>query len=133
MAEEAGDAFELTAQIGTRLRYLDRRGSVSVRDGRLVLRKRKGTVIAEAPVAEVSAFKKKMSAGAAAQIRMNDRAYIVEPISFNATTGFGLDPNVARAVKSLVNIKRGRQLTEQFLSVLDGMGGTIGKGGDEAS
>jgi len=120
MSEESGEAFEATAQIGTRLRYLDRRGSVSVRDGRLVLRKRRGAVISEAPVTEVSAFKKKISAGAAAQIRMNDSTYVVEPISFNQTLGGGLDPNLARAVQGLMHLKRGRQLTEQFLTVLEG-------------
>jgi len=132
MSDASGEAFEATAQIGTRLRYLDRRGSVSVRDGRLVLRKRRGAVIAEAPVTEVSAFKKKLSAGAAAQIHMTDGTYVVEPVSINQVAGVGLTDELARAVRALAGLKRGRQLTEQFLTVLEGMGGHIGKPGDRA-
>jgi hypothetical protein len=128
MSEGSDPGFEMPAQISTFWRRLDRKGSVSIGEGRLALRKRDGLIIAEAPITEVVASKQKTSAGTAAKLRVNDKTYIVDPLGFEYHPTFELQ--VAESVRMLANLKRGRALTEQFLTAITDLGGRAGDNSD---
>jgi hypothetical protein len=124
MPDEVDATFDMSARIGTGWRWIDQRGSVSVRDGRVVLRKRKGDVIAEAPVGEVSASKNKGSMGVGTKMSIGSRTYTVEPVGFRISPGLpGRD--LAESVRVLGNLKKGRQLTEHFLTALATAGAQV--------
>ena len=116
--------FEMTARIGTGWRWLDQRGSVSVCDGRVLLRKRKGDVIAEAPIRDVLASNNKGSMGVGTKMSVGSKTYVVEPVSFRISPGLpGHD--LAESIRVLGNLKKGRELTSQFLTALATAGAQV--------
>ena len=127
MSDEPTEAFELKAQIATFFRYIDRGGSVAVRDGNLVLQKRSGAVIAEAPISDVQAVRLKRDAGASLQLKLKDTKYIVRPETYFSHSGGGIGGGRAELLEGLIGMKRGRQLTEQFLAILESLGAQVGK------
>jgi len=118
--------FEADVQIGKGLRFIDRNGSAAISEGRLTLRKRNGDIVAEAPVTEVHADTARLSGGGAARIWIGTESYSVEPLRISralpAPQAAAL--NLAEDVKQL---KKGRELTQHFLSVLEAAGGRLGK------
>jgi hypothetical protein len=128
MPDEPDATFEMTARIGTGWRWLDQRGSVSVRDGHVVLHKRKGDVIAEAPVREVLAVNNKGSMGVGTKMSVGSKTYVVEPVGFRISPGLpGRD--LAESIRVLGNLKKGRELTAHFLTALATAGAQVNPGG----
>lgn len=132
MPDEVDPTFDMTARIGTGRRWLDQRGSVSVRDGRVVLRKRKGDVIADAPVGDVLASIRKGSMGVGTKMSIGSKTYVVEPVGFRISPGLpGQD--MAQAVRVFANLKKGRELTGHFLTALATAGAQVEVGGKDGS
>jgi hypothetical protein len=132
MSDEVDPTFDMTARIGTGWRWLDQRGSVSVRDGRVVLRKRKGDVISEAPVGDVVASNRKGSMGVGTKMSIGSKTYVVEPVGFRISPGLpGHD--MAEAVRVFANLKKGRELTGHFLTALATAGAQVDVVGSEGS
>ena len=101
-------------------------------DGRVVLRKRKGGVIAEAPVGDVSASHNKGSMGVGTKMSIGSKTYVVEPVGFRISPGLpGRD--MAEAVRVLGNLKKGRELTGHFLTALATAGAQVDAAGKEGS
>jgi hypothetical protein len=125
--EAAGPAFEADAQIGTRFRFIDRNGSAVIDGGRLILRKRDGETIAEAPIGEVWADKARGSGGGAARISIGGDRYTIEPLRINRANPAALGGDAANLARDVERLKKGRELTERFLAVVEAEGGQIGK------
>lgn len=83
MSDDVDPAFDMAARIGTGWRWLDQKGSVVVREGRVVLRKRNADVIAEAAVADVSARINMGSLGAGTKVTCGEMTYVVEPVGYH--------------------------------------------------
>jgi len=107
--------FRGDVAIGSALRYIDKRGSVSVGGGRLVLRRRSGEVIVDAPARRVNAVAMRTGLGAAARIWIAGERYTIEvqhrPLSLHP---FRM-------------IKDGRELMAAFLHALEAEGGRLDK------
>ena len=132
MLNEPDPAFDMAARIGTGWRWLDQRGSVSVRDGRVVLRKRKGDVIAEAPVRDVLASNNKGSMGVGTKVSVGSKTYVVEPVGFRISPGLpGHD--LAESMRVLGNLKKGRELTAHFLTALATAGAQVSTAGNDGT
>jgi len=132
MPAETDPTFDMTARIGAGWRWLDQKGSVSVRDGRVVLRKRKGDVIAEAAAGDVSAGNHKGNMGVGTKMIFGEKSYVVEPIGFRISPGLpGRD--MAEAVRVLGNLKKGRELTGRFLAALSTAGAQVDNTGSEGA
>ncbi|MGA2469091.1 MAG: hypothetical protein ABSG64_00185 [Solirubrobacteraceae bacterium] len=119
--------FEADAQIGKGLRFIDRNGVATIADGRLTLRKRNGDVIVQAPISEVRAEAARFSGGGAVRIWIGDEGYSVEPLRVHRVVAErlgGAATNLGRDVKRL---KKGRELTQIFLAVVEAEGGKLGK------
>jgi hypothetical protein len=129
MEQGEGAQFEAEAQIGKGMRFIDRHGRAIISDGRLVLHKENGELIASAPTADVWADKARMSGGGAARVWIGDESFSVQALHIYRTTA-GFTPggmaaaNIGRDIK---RIKRGREFTQQFLQALEAEGAHIGK------
>ena len=126
MEQGAQPAFEAEVGIGTRWRYLDRHGSAAIADGRLTLRKRSGDVVAEAPVSEVWADTAGGSAGSAARIQIGDEIYKIAPLQVRRSNPYTLPGVAANLARDMGRLKKGRELTEVFLKVVEAEGGHRG-------
>src|SRR5919202_4617722 len=127
MMEGAEPAFEAEVGVGTRFRYLDRHGSAAIREGKLTLSRRNGDVIAEAPMSEVWAEKVRGSAGSAARIWIGGDAYNVGPLQVRRSNPYSLAGAAANLTRDIGRLKKGRELTELFLGVIEAEGGHLGK------
>jgi hypothetical protein len=132
MPDESDTTFEMAARIGTGWRWLDQRGSVAVRDGQVVLRKRKGDVIAEAPVRDVLAGNNRGSLGVGTKMTVGSKTYVVEPVGFRISPGLpGRD--LAESMRVLGHLKKGRELTAHFLTALATAGAQVKPAGDDGT
>jgi hypothetical protein len=117
--------FEAVVVVGKGLRKLDRAGVLTIADGTLTLRKGKGDLIAQAPVAEVAAEAMGMAAGAAARITIAGERYAVEPVQLRRFAGAGLAEAGANLARDIARIKQGREMTQALLGALDAAGGQV--------
>lgn len=142
-AQGASPEFEVRAKIrkktsplgallifvpGLNLRIMEPMGHVTIADGRLTLRRRKGAVMAEAPVSEVRAE----SARFAASVWIGDEQYVIEPsggVRFANTSLGGAAVNVASDISQL---KKGKELTQVLLAALEAAGAEVGGAGSAA-
>jgi len=132
MPDEPDVTFEMAARIGTGWRWLDQRGSVSVRDGQVVLCKRKGDVIVGAPVRDVLAGNNRGSMGVGTKMTVGSKTYVVEPVGFRISPGLpGRD--LAESMRILGNVKKGRELTAHFLTALATTGAQVNAPGDDGT
>jgi hypothetical protein len=127
MEKESGAQFEAEVAIGKGLRTIDRHGSASIDHGHLTLRDSKGDVVAEAPVSEVRGDKARFSDGSAARICIDGVWYSIGPLRVSLYSPGGLGRDAANLARSISRLKKGRELTEQFLLVLEAEGGQLGK------
>ena len=118
--------FEAEVQVGTRFRFIDRGGAAVIADGRLTLTKRDGAVIAEAPLEEVWADRMKASGGGAARIWIGGDRYTIEPLRVRRANPAALAGDAANLARDVERLKKGRELTERFLGVVEAQGGHIG-------
>ena len=103
-----------------------------MRDGRVVLRKRKGDVIAEAPVRDVLASNNKGSMGVGTKVSVGSKTYVVEPAGFRISPGLpGHD--LAESMRVLGNLKKGRELTAHFLTALAAAGAQVSTAGNDGT
>lgn len=115
--------FEAVVQIGKTWHYIDRNGTATIEQGRLTLRKRKGDVIAEAPVSEVWTDIVRGSIN----IWVGDERYILTPLRVNRAysgTPGGASRNLAR---DFGRLKASKELGEQFIGAVEAEGGHIGR------
>jgi len=125
-AERSG--FEADVEIGKGMKTIDRKGTLSLGDGHLTLRTSKGDVIAEGPINSISADKAKLTGGSAARIWIEGEAYTVGPRRVRINNPGALSsPEAARLGRDITRLKSGREITQQFLAVLEAEGGRIGK------
>jgi hypothetical protein len=120
---EGKPGFEADVQVGKSWRYIDRNGRVKIEDGRLGLYKRKGDVIAEAPMNEVSAD----IVRGTINFWIGSERYILTPLRVSRAyqgTLAGATRNLARDISRL---KAGKELSEQLLGVVEAEGGHIGR------
>jgi hypothetical protein len=97
-----------------------------------MLRKRKGGVIADAPVGDVSASNHKGSLGVGTKMTVGPKTYVVEPVAFRISPGLpGRD--LAEAVRVFANLKKGRELTKHFLTALATAGAHVDAAGDDGA
>jgi hypothetical protein len=127
MEQASEPQFQADAQIGKGLRFIDRNGVVTISGGRLTLRKRKGDIIAEAPMSEVRADTARFSGGGAARIWIRDESYSIEPLQVHRVHTEGLGPAAINLAGDIKRLKKGRELTQQFLGVVESAGGRLGK------
>jgi hypothetical protein len=127
MELESGAQFEAEVGIGKGLRTIDRHGSASIDHGQLTLRNSKGEIVAEAPVSEVWGEKARFSGGSAARIWIDGVAYSIGPLRARLYSPGGLGRDAANLARSISRLKKGRELTEQFLHILEAAGGRLGK------
>jgi hypothetical protein len=120
-------AFEAEVSIGGTLRYIDRNGSCLIDGGRLILRKRDGTVIADAPMDQVSAWTNKSNAGSAVRLLIDGTKYTVEPLRSSRANPLVLEGSVRNLAGDIGRLKKGRELTQVFLSIVEAEGGHLGK------
>jgi hypothetical protein len=123
MMQEDQPQFEADVQIGKTWRYIDRNGKATIEGGRLTLQKRKGDVIAEAPLSEVWTDIVRGSIN----IWMGGERYIITPLRVSRAyqgTLAGAATNLARDVTRL---KAGKELGAQFVGVVEAEGGHIGR------
>lgn len=124
--QDSEPQFEADVQIGKTWHYIDRNGRATIEEGRMVLRKRKGDVIAQAPLSEVWADIVRGSIN----IWIGQERYVLTPLRVSRAyqgTLAGAATNLARDVGRL---KASKELGAQFLQVVEAEGGHIGKPGD---
>lgn len=129
MEHEADVQFDADAQIGKGMRFIDRNGRATIREGSLTLSKQNGEVIASAPIGEVWADKARWSGGGAARVWVGDESYSVQPLHIGRiTAGFTpAESSAANLGRDIKRIKGARQFTQQFLQVLEEAGARMGK------
>jgi hypothetical protein len=121
MEDQQGARFEAVAMIGTRFRTIDQTGTVTIEDGRLTLRKRKGDVVAEGPVSEVWADRSRLSFGIGTTVWISGDRYAILPKSFNPGTAAGAVAKLGR------DLDKGTDLRARFFEALEAEGGHVGK------
>jgi hypothetical protein len=126
-ANGAEPTFEADVSIGGTLRYIDRNGSCLIDGGRLILRKRDGTVIADAPMDQISAWTNKSSAGGAVRMLIDGTKYTVEPLRSIRANSLVLEGSARNLARDVARLKKGRELTQVLLSIVEAEGGHVGK------
>lgn len=126
MEQSSEPEFEADVAIGKGLRFIDRNGSVTIAAGHLTLRKSKGDVIAEAPTSQVRVDRARFSGGGAAQIWMGDESYKIEPLRVTRHFGFP-GAEGANLTGSMKRLAKGKELTQQFLEIVEAAGAQLGK------
>ncbi len=104
-----------------------------VEQGRLVLSKRDGEVIAKAPISEVWADRPRIGGGAVLKLTISGQTYTVEPARAHHSPVNTLGASAGNVARDIGRLKKGREMTEHFMAVLDAAGGHRGSpGADQA-
>jgi hypothetical protein len=117
-AKQHEGRFAAEATIGTRWRVIDKAGSVTINDGRLILREQSGEVVAEGPMNEVWANVSPLSGGVATVVWISGERYYIRPPERG---------NPRSVIKAGRDLKAGKELRKEFLEVVESEGGHIGK------
>ena len=123
--EETRTQFEADVQVGSVWRYIDRHGKAAIEDGRLILRKRDGEVIAEASMSDVWADVIRGSAN----VWLSGKRYVVNALrigQYHGPTVAGEMADLARAARQW---KAAKELNGQFLAAVQAAGGHMGRPG----
>lgn len=123
--EQSESGFEADVQIAKGMRKIDKHGTATISDGRLVLRKSQGDVIVDAPMSEVRAETARFSAGAAAKISIGDDSYTVGPLRIRRYGGDTLGSSANRLGRDIAALKQGKELTSAFLAAVEAEGGQL--------
>ena len=111
---------------GLRARWVDRRGAVRVEQERLVLSKRDGEIIIEAPMSEVWADRPRIGGGAVLKLTISGQTYTVEPARVHHSPVHAIAESAGNVGRDIGRLKKGREMTEHFLAVLEAGGGHRG-------
>jgi hypothetical protein len=123
MPQENEPQFEAEVQIGKTWRYIDRNGKAIIDGGRLTLRKRKGEVIAEAPLSDVWTDIVRGSIN----IWIGGERYVLNPLRVNRAYQGTLTGAAANLSGDIGRLKASKELGAQFVGVVEAEGGHIGR------
>lgn len=123
MQAEDQPQFEADVQVGRTWRYIDRNGKATIDGGHLTLRKRKGEVIAEAPMSEVWTDVIRGSIN----IWIGAERYILTPLRVSRAYEGAITGAATNLARDMGRLKASKELGAQFMGVVEAEGGHIGK------
>jgi hypothetical protein len=123
MQAEGQPQFEADVQVGKTWRYIDRNGKATIDGGRLTLRKRKGDVIAEAPMSEVWTDIIRGSIN----IWIGGERYILNPLRVSRAYEGTIAGAATNLTRDMGRLKASKELGAQFMGVVEAEGGHVGK------
>jgi hypothetical protein len=124
VSQQARPEFKAEVTIGKGMRRIEPRGVVTISGGHLTLSRHTGEIIVDAPIADIRVSRHRLSAGAAAKISIGDDYYTIQPTGRGVT---GAPGSAVSTGKSMMTLKRGRELTKAFLVAVEAAQGDAGQ------